>query len=43
VVHRWRVLHIGPDGRMEEHRLTPFAVVDGDVLTYRPSQAPLGV
>lgn len=26
----WRVLHIGPDGRIEDHRLTPFAEVLGD-------------
>jgi uncharacterized protein (DUF488 family) len=39
----WRVVHIRPDGRGEEHRLTPFAVLEGDALTYRPSQAPLDV
>ena len=29
-----RVRHIGPDGRLTEHELTPFARVDGDRLTY---------
>ena len=37
----WRVAHIQPDGGCEEHALTPFAVVEGDLLTYPPSQAPL--
>ena len=30
----WEVQHVMPDGRLEEHRLTPFAVVEGDAVTY---------
>jgi uncharacterized protein (DUF488 family) len=36
----WAVHHVMPDGRLAEHRLTPFAVVDGDSLTY-PGQERL--
>jgi uncharacterized protein (DUF488 family) len=43
LIRGWRVVHIRPDGRPEEHRLTPFAVAEGDALTYRPSQAALDV
>ena len=35
-VHDWHVLHITPDGRLEEHALTPFAVVSGTRLAYPP-------
>ena len=41
LIRGWRVAHIQPGGGCEEHHLTPFAVVEGDLLTYRPSQAPL--
>lgn len=37
----WRVLHLGPDGATTEHVLTPFAVVEGDSITYPPVQASL--
>jgi uncharacterized protein (DUF488 family) len=43
VVRGWTVLHIGSTGRTERHSLTPFAVVDGDRLTYPPEQGELGV
>jgi uncharacterized protein (DUF488 family) len=43
LVHRWRVLHIGSDGRVAEHELTPFAVVADDRLTYPASQTSLGM
>jgi uncharacterized protein (DUF488 family) len=33
-----RVLHIAPDGTTLEHELTPFAVAQGDHLTYPPEQ-----
>ena len=38
VARGWRVLHIGADGRLSEHELTPFARVDGERLTY-PAEA----
>jgi uncharacterized protein (DUF488 family) len=34
VTRGWKVQHVMPDGRLEQHRLTPFAVVDGDAVTY---------
>ena len=43
LVRGWRVLHIGPAGGVEEHRLTPFAVAsDSGGLTY-PGQEPLAL
>ena len=39
----WEVRHIGSSGGEEIHALTPFAVVDGDRLTYPPEQASLGL
>jgi uncharacterized protein (DUF488 family) len=41
-VRGWSVLHVMPDGRADPHRLTPFAVVDGERITYPPRQATLG-
>jgi uncharacterized protein (DUF488 family) len=41
VVHGWRVRHIGSDGRLEDHRLTPFAAVSGVRVTYPPVQGSL--
>jgi len=41
VVRGWRVLHIGSDGRLAEHELTPFAVVSDGELTYPPEQTSL--
>jgi len=43
LVRGWRVLHLAPDGELEEHRLTDFAVVDGTSLTYPPAQTTLGL
>jgi uncharacterized protein (DUF488 family) len=37
------VQHIRSDGRLEKHRLTPFAVVEGDRIEYPPEQAELGL
>jgi uncharacterized protein (DUF488 family) len=39
----WRVLHIGPEGPLEEHELTEFAVVDGEAITYPEPQTSLDV
>jgi uncharacterized protein (DUF488 family) len=36
----WRVLHVGSDGRLEEHAVTPFAVVTEGRLLY-PAQPSL--
>jgi len=38
----WRVVHLLRDGRLEEHELTPFAVVEGDRVSYPPAQTRLG-
>jgi len=43
LVRCWRVLHIGSDGRLAEHELTPFAVVSNGDLTYPPEQTSLGL
>jgi len=43
VVRGRHVKHIGADGRLTEHRLTPFAVVDGERLTYPPTQQSLNL
>jgi uncharacterized protein (DUF488 family) len=40
-IRRWEVCHIGSGGAVERHSLTPFAVVDGDRLSYPPEQAQL--
>ena len=42
VVRGWAVCHIGPDGRLTEHALTPFARAEGDRLTYPAPQLRLG-
>jgi uncharacterized protein (DUF488 family) len=34
VIRGWRVVHIGPDGRPEEHSLTPFAVPSETGVVY---------
>jgi uncharacterized protein (DUF488 family) len=41
-IRGWSVRHVMPDGRLEAHRLTPFAAVEGDRITYPPSQRSLG-
>jgi uncharacterized protein (DUF488 family) len=38
----WRVVHLLPDGREEEHAFTPDAVVEGDRVHY-PAQPSLDV
>ena len=43
VVRGLHVRHIGADGRLSEHRVTPFAVVDGQRLTYPPAQQSLNL
>jgi uncharacterized protein (DUF488 family) len=37
------VRHLGPRGELAGHDLTPFAVVDGERLTYPPAQGRLEV
>lgn len=43
LVRGWRVLHIGSDGRLTEHELTPFAVVSDGRLSYPLPQTSLGI
>jgi len=43
LVRGWRVLHIGSDGRIAEHELTPFAVVSDCELRYPAPQTSLGI
>ena len=43
LVRGWRVRHIGSDGRVEDHSLTPFAVVDDGRLSYPAEQTSLGL
>jgi uncharacterized protein (DUF488 family) len=42
VARGWTVRHILPDGGLAEHELTPFAVVEGERVTYPPGQGSLG-
>jgi uncharacterized protein (DUF488 family) len=39
----WRVLHLGANGRLEEHELTEFAVVEDGRVTYPAQQTSLGI
>ena len=39
----WRVLHLASNGRLEEHQLTDFAVVENGLVTYPERQTTLGV
>ena len=41
LARRRRVLHILGDGQLVEHVLTPFAVVDGERVSYPPPQESL--
>jgi uncharacterized protein (DUF488 family) len=41
LVRGFEVCHIRSDGRLETHRLTPFAVVHGERLEYPPEQGRL--
>ena len=43
VVRGFEVCHIDPRGRVESHRLTDGAVVDGTRIVYPPAQEQLGV
>ena len=35
IARGWTVHHVMPDGRLEQHRLTPFATLEGETVTYR--------
>lgn len=39
----WRVLHLGANGKLEEHELTEFAVVEDGRVTYPGKQTSLGL
>ena len=39
----WRVLHLGANGRLQEHQLTDFAVVEDGLVTYPAQQTSLGI
>jgi uncharacterized protein (DUF488 family) len=41
VVDGWEVLHIGSDGSLAQHELTPFAVVESSTLAYPGPQLEL--
>jgi uncharacterized protein (DUF488 family) len=41
VVRGWTVRHIGSGGELDDHALTPFAVVAGDRITYPADQTSL--
>ena len=43
LVRGWHVVHIGADGRLSEHKLTPFAIADGIDLSYPPAQESLNL
>jgi uncharacterized protein (DUF488 family) len=42
-VRGWRVLHLAANGRLEEHELTDFAVVEDGAVTYPAQQTSLGL
>ena len=39
----WHVLHLESNGRLSEHELTDFAVVEGCIVTYPEVQTSLGL
>jgi uncharacterized protein (DUF488 family) len=39
----WTVLHVGPGGEVERHRLPDFAILEHGHLSYPPAQAALDV
>jgi uncharacterized protein (DUF488 family) len=39
----WRVLHLESNGRLTEHQLTDFAVVEDGIVTYPAAQTSLGL
>jgi uncharacterized protein (DUF488 family) len=41
VVRGLRVVHIDPDGALDDHALTDFAVVEAGTITYPPRQTEL--
>ena len=41
VIRGWDVRHIGPEGLLTRHKLTPFAQVDGERITYPAAQMRL--
>jgi uncharacterized protein (DUF488 family) len=41
LVRGWRVEHVMPDGRVQTHALTGFALVEGGRITYPPAQGSL--
>jgi uncharacterized protein (DUF488 family) len=41
LVHGWRVLHLGHDGRLSDHRPTEGVRLGGGALVYDAGQAPL--
>jgi len=43
VARGWTVTHLGSRGETEPHRLTDFAVVEGERLVYPPAQASMDV
>jgi uncharacterized protein (DUF488 family) len=43
LARKWRVLHLGTDGRIDPHRLTEFAQVEADVVRYPAPQTSLGL
>jgi uncharacterized protein (DUF488 family) len=43
VARDWRVLHLGSNGRLNEHELTEFAAVEDGVVTYPAQQTSLGI
>jgi uncharacterized protein (DUF488 family) len=42
-VDGWRVLHLDSKGRLSEHELTEFAVVEDGTITYPARQTSLGL
>jgi uncharacterized protein (DUF488 family) len=42
-VRGWRVRHVLGQGKLEDHRMTPFAETDGERLTYPSPQASLPI
>jgi uncharacterized protein (DUF488 family) len=41
LIRGWEIVHVMPDGRLEAHRLTPFAVPEDRRIRYPPSQESL--
>lgn len=42
-VRAWRVRHILGPGKLEDHRMTPFVIAEGELLTYPSPQASLRI